>query len=189
MILREFYKILIDCPQKVKIDNAINITIEAYDYDEETISRNMDFEIITPSNATLNYSATSNPYTFSYTPTEWGLYTIKCGHSKKQFFVDGIKSYYFKTGTVETTLYYTDEMVTAKIYAPSVATTKHTNKTLATIPENINGLNLRPLHTIVQSLYGKKGIIMALTDGTLRIRNHQDSSTFTEYISIEWMRR
>lgn len=191
MILTEFYKVSIDCPQEVYIDTSMSITVKAYDYNKELINRNIDFEIITPSNNVLNYSTNStNPYTLSYTPTEWGLYTIKCGSFKKQFLVKGVRQYSFTNGTVQITLYYNDEVVTLKVYAPSVATSKHVNKTLGTIPTSINGLNLRPsTGTIVQSMYVVKGYLMIANGGDIIIRNHQNSSTITEYVSTKWLRR
>lgn len=191
MIISNLYKTEIDCDSFGWIDNPLRIIVALKDFEEEYLSnKNVKVYIITPNpNLSENkielgtVGELAQDYIFTYTPRMFGLYTIVCNHTKKQFLVKGnlvdrvnenIRLVHNET---KVSLYLANNIVTSA---------KDNWKEQGTIPEELK--HLRPESPVFASSFSKWGDwqIQGSNLGGIYFRNNEDSNSFREYIEITW---
>lgn len=187
LAFNNLYNTEIWCADKCTIDTSMSITVTLKDTQSGNVTgRKNDVYIVTPNGVkslltSTNYAST---VTVNYTPSEWGLYTIICNHTKKQFLVTGWKQYNINGSFL--ILYYNETKVILRIYTDGLTGTNSNWVVQGTIPNEYSFL--RPEIPAFVSSYTTKGEWAVDTDGVIRFRRWANT-TGGEYNTITWARK
>lgn len=185
MIITELYDTIIKCKNTGNIDDEFKITVSLIDYNEEYVTgRNFPVYLINPNgtSSTLHngIGGQAMDYVITFIPTMQGVYTVVCNHTKKQFYIEGLK----RTIVDNKFIIYASEKKVILVINGNFNTSKGNWVHIGTIPSE-----LAPDYPILFDGYNKKADYKVSSDGKIWYRNWNDSANTTDLIQTNWSRK